>query len=98
MDEGQNDIWLLGIINKEVGMSHSGVVDKPLACQPGVAGSIPGFSCLLDETLMTSAVGETLNTNIEQIKVRKTAKIRKRYNQIPHQTQDTTWESNKNTI
>ena len=32
------------------------------------------------------------------IKVRKTAKIRKRYNQVPHLTQDTTWESNKNTI
>ena len=30
--------------------------------------------------------------------VRKTAKIRKRYNQVPHLTQDTTWESNKNTI
>ena len=27
-----------------------------------------------------------------------TAKIRKRYNKIPHLTQDTTWESNKNTI
>ena len=25
-------------------------------------------------------------------------KIRKRYNQVPHLTQDTTWESNKNTI
>ena len=32
------------------------------------------------------------------MKVRKTAKIRKRYNQVPHLTQDTTWESNKNTI
>ena len=31
-------------------------------------------------------------------KVRKTTKIRKRYNQVPHLTQDTTWESNKNTI
>ena len=32
------------------------------------------------------------------IRVRKEAKIRKRYNQVPHLTQDTTWESNKNTI
>ena len=32
------------------------------------------------------------------MKVRKTAKIRKRYNQVPHLTLDTTWESNKNTI
>ena len=31
-------------------------------------------------------------------KVRKKAKSRKRYNQVPHLTQDTTWESNKNTI
>ena len=32
------------------------------------------------------------------IKVRKMAKIRNRYNQVLHLTQDTTWESNKNTI
>ena len=31
-------------------------------------------------------------------KVRKLAKIRKRYNQVPHLTQDTTLESNNNTI
>ena len=29
------------------------------------------------------------------IEVRKTAKIRKRYNQVQHLTQDTTWEINK---
>ena len=28
-------------------------------------------------------------------KVRKAAKIRSRYNQVPHLTQDTTWESDK---
>ena len=33
-----------------------------------------------------------------QGKVRKTAKIRKRYKQVPQLTQDTTWESNKSTI
>ena len=32
------------------------------------------------------------------MKVRKEAKIRIRYNQLTHLTQDTTWESNKNTI
>ena len=31
-------------------------------------------------------------------KVKKEAKIRKRYNQVPYLTQDTTWESYKNTI
>ena len=30
-------------------------------------------------------------------KVSKKAKIRVRYNQVPHLTQDTTWESDKNT-
>ena len=38
------------------------------------------------------------NLCLQIVKVRKTAKIRKRYNQVPHLTQDTTWESNKNTI
>ena len=33
-----------------------------------------------------------------KLQVRKTAKIRKRYNQVPHLIQDTTWESNKDTI
>ena len=31
-------------------------------------------------------------------KSKKAAKIRKRFNQVPHLTQNTTWESNKNTI
>ena len=31
------------------------------------------------------------------IKVRKKAKIRHRYNQVPHLTQETTWNSDKNT-
>ena len=33
----------------------------------------------------------------KSIKVRKKAKIRNEYNQVPHLTQDTTWESDKNT-
>ena len=32
------------------------------------------------------------------IKVRKAAKVRNRYNQVPRLAQDTTWESDKNTI
>ena len=31
------------------------------------------------------------------MKVSKKAKIRNQYNQVPHLTQDTTWESDKNT-
>ena len=34
--------------------------------------------------------------NQDKIKVRKKAKIRNRYNQVPHLTQDTIWESDKN--
>ena len=32
------------------------------------------------------------------VKVRKTARIRNLYNQVPHLSQDTKWESNKITI
>ena len=35
------------------------------------------------------------NEFLRHVKVRKEAKIRERYNQVPHLTQDTTWESNK---
>ena len=31
------------------------------------------------------------------LEARKKTKIRNRYNQVPHLTQDTTWESDKNT-
>ena len=39
-----------------------------------------------------------LALSLQGKKGRKTAKIRNRCNQVPHLTQDTTWESNKNTI
>ena len=35
---------------------------------------------------------------LTHIQVRKKANIRNQYNQAPHLTHDTTWESNKNTI
>ena len=35
---------------------------------------------------------------IQLLESKKAAKIRERYNQVPHLTQDTTWESKKNTI
>ena len=34
----------------------------------------------------------------DKIRLRKTARIRNRYNQVPHLSQDTKWESNKITI
>ena len=39
-----------------------------------------------------------LDNIIKINKVRKAAKIRNRYNQVPHMTKDTTWESDKNKL
>ena len=36
------------------------------------------------------------NSHYTVLESKKDAKIRKRYNQVPHLTQGTTWESNKN--
>ena len=38
-----------------------------------------------------------VNKTHKSLKVRKKAKIRNRYNQVPHRTQYTTWESDNNT-
>ena len=43
-------------------------------------------------------INDILREKIRIVKVRKMAKIRNWYNQVPHLTQDTTWESNKTTI
>ena len=43
-------------------------------------------------------INDILSEKVRIIKVRKMAKIRDGYNQVPHLTQDTTWESNKTTI
>ena len=40
----------------------------------------------------------SVSTHLCTFKGRKSAMIRKRSNQVPHLTQDTTWESNKNII
>ena len=40
--------------------------------------------------------GFTVLQRVEYDKVRKKKKIRNRYNQVPHLTQDTVWESDKN--
>ena len=46
--------------------------------------------------LRKQTIAQILSTKI--VKVRKAAKIRNQYNQVPHLTQYTTWESDKNTI
>ena len=43
-------------------------------------------------------INDILIEKVRIVKVRKMAKIRNRYNQVPHLTQDTTWESNTTTI
>ena len=50
--------------------------------------------------LKFSVFKETVSTLSKEalFKVRKVAKIRIRYNQVPHLTQDATWESDKNTM
>ena len=40
----------------------------------------------------------TIATEVGLIKVRKTARVRNRYKQVPDMSQDTKWESNKITI
>ena len=48
--------------------------------------------------LFTLALFVNKIRSVVKLKVRKTPKIRKRYNQVSHLTQETTWESNKNSI
>ena len=43
-------------------------------------------------------VSSSLTKDKSLNKVKKMAKIRNRYNKVPHLTHDTTWESDKNTI
>ena len=47
---------------------------------------------------VTTYVDDALEHEYGNVKVRKTAKVPNQYNQIPHLTQDTTWESDKITI
>ena len=46
----------------------------------------------------TLKLPRAVNWLLFSIKVSKGAKIRNGYNQVPHLTQDTTWESDKSTI
>ena len=43
-------------------------------------------------------INDILSEKVRIVEVRKMAKIRNQYNQVPHLTQDTTWESNTTTI
>ena len=43
-------------------------------------------------------IRDSASTSLLVFKVIKLAKIKNRYNQVPHLTKDTTWESDKNTI
>ena len=52
------------------------------------------FQTMLEHAFFFGNSYMGLNTR----KVQKVAKIRNQYNQVPHLTQDTKWESDKNTI
>ena len=52
---------------------------------------------LINETIF-GCFFANLYLEILVVKVRNVAKIWNRYNQVPHLTVDTTWESDKNTI
>ena len=55
-----------------------------------------GFTVSHNYSIKT-AVQNGLDFVLCAIKVSKTAKVRNRYNQVPHLVQDTTWENDKNT-
>ena len=55
------------------------------------------FGAFLNRELTLTHLN-TRDRNQLVVKVRKVAKIRNRYNQVPHLTQDTSWESGKNKI
>ena len=48
--------------------------------------------------LMILCINDIVSEKVRIVKERKMAKIGNRYNQVPHLTQDTTWESNKTAI
>ena len=57
------------------------------------------FFCPLKQKKYKSFIKSDFNYCVAfLLKVRKGAKISNRYNQVPHLTQDTTWESDKNII
>ena len=61
---------------------------------PHIAAFYLSFHCLLRQNQSSRKKKLVL----EIIKVRNAAKIRNQYNQVPHLTKNTTWESDKITI
>ena len=58
-----------------------------------------GFTpCPVHAVVPIDSTGQKVDTHHIYQQSKKTAKIMKRYNQVPHLTQDTIWDSNKNTI
>ena len=59
----------------------------------------PGLGCKSHDINRSKEITQTIQRNIMStkywLKVRNKAKIKNRYNQIPHLTQDTIWESEK---
>ena len=74
----------------------------PLECSP-IPHPYPTYCGTIQSCCVPSSARLTIDikyafTFLIILKVRKKAKVSNRYNQAPHLTQQTTWESNKNTI
>ena len=59
--------------------------------------AFPGHARYFFNELMPPSTGGSGSFFLLFVKVRKAAKIRNQYNQVPHLTHDTTWKSDKNT-
>ena len=73
--------------------SYTASVAGLIKRDPRLALKIIAHSCGI---IGVSSYG--FNSAVKTMKARKAAKIRNRYNQVPHVTQDTTWKSDKSAI
>ena len=65
-------------------------------CKMPIKRNISLFLSFTLTFMSRTTIFKTLNF-MSDVKARKKVKIRNRHNQVPHLTQDTTWESDKNT-
>ena len=72
------------------------LIQHKTACNEIICQSSLVFS--IQNNLSKYRCNSLNSAKINTMKVRKTAKIRNQYNQVPHLTQDTTWESDKISI
>ena len=74
---------------------------EPLFRSPGSATALTTSCHFLEDAVKLAQRQKTSPQKLfltTPLKVRKTAKIRKRHNQVPHLTHDTTWESKQHKL